>query len=192
MADTEETKRDRVRRLFIIPLEDLGMCFPKATDPKIVQKTLNDFCDRLTYMSDENLIRLRHCLKTKGEGSARKFWPKMITIISFAELAQPRPLKHEPNLLSWFGSDAGKQALEAGRLVAEFLFFERVKRPPLKDSEKRQIAERANGYNSRVLRLEERLGRGWDLSADDAGFLEWYRGRLEYCTKLVNGELTDA
>ncbi|WP_052245175.1 hypothetical protein [Halocynthiibacter namhaensis] len=187
MTETAETKRDRVRRLLIDPLADIGFRFPKGVKAEKAQKDLDRIADGLAYLSDENLKRLRHSLKTKGEGSAKCFWPCYATITGLAEVAQARPLKHESNLLSWFASRAGAEALDAGRLVAEFQFFERHKRPPVNESDKRTIAREAAECGDRVMRIEDKLNRKVTLAADDQGFIDWYRAKLTYCTNLVNG-----
>ena len=56
---TTETNRDRVRRLFINPMIELGFRFPHRTPEDIVRKRLDRMADDLGYLTDENLRRVR-------------------------------------------------------------------------------------------------------------------------------------
>lgn len=170
----QETKRDRVRRLLIDPLTHDGMRFKRGTPPHEERRRLDQMADDLAYLTDENLNRLRLCLRTKGEGGSRNFWPCRITILSFAEFAQPRALAEVPGLKSWFVSEAGKQAAaEPGRLLAEFQFWTARKRPPMNASEVQQIGARARGNADRLRLYSERLGRDVPLTESEAQWLDW-------------------
>ena len=74
-----ETNRDRVRRLLIEPLTRDGMRFPREVSDEVQRKRLDQMADDLGHMSDANLVRLRLCLRSKGGGSAKCFWPGRVT-----------------------------------------------------------------------------------------------------------------
>lgn len=182
-----ETKRGRVRRLLIDPLVYDGMRFKKGTDPDVEVKYLNRVADALSYLNDRALVVLRESLSTKGEGAARCFWPSYLTVIALAEAFQPRALEDTPGLRSWFASEAGRAARDADRLVAEFLFWQSRKRPPLSDREREHIRLQAADMASRASRINDRLRRGLDPFPGDGDWLHWYNEMQARALNLVEG-----
>ncbi|NVK57312.1 MAG: hypothetical protein HWE26_17045 [Alteromonadaceae bacterium] len=170
-----ETKRDRVRRLLLTPLAEMGFRWKRGTTDEDGRKRLDRVADDLAYLTDQNLDRLFLALQDKGEGSARCFWPEHATFVAYAQLAQPRPLSEMPGIASWFGSEAGRRAEEEGKLVAELRFWTVKRRPPMNDAERRRIAERAAEMRDRVARLCDKLDRGWSILPADAEWLAAYR-----------------
>jgi hypothetical protein len=177
-----ETKRGRVRHALV---EGLGFRFPRGTPEEVGRKRLDRICDDLAYLSDEGLRRLVGVLRTKGEGSAKAFWPERATFLGFAEAVEPRQLEEAPGVASWFASAAGKEALLGDRLVAEFRWWERAKRPPLKDGEKLTVEEWAREYRERYRRCRSARDAGLRDPIGEEGFIEWYEGLLARALALV-------
>ena len=146
----DEGRRARVRRLLIEPVEAWGMRFKKGADPDATARYLANLCDQVAYLPDEALRALASWLKRHGEGSARCFWPPLVSVVSVAEAYQPRPLEEVPGVASWFTSRAGAAARDEGRLVAEFLFLEKYKRPPMTDAERGAVVRKAASLDSDV------------------------------------------
>jgi hypothetical protein len=180
-----ETSRDRVRRLLIAPAQERGMRFRRGTDPDAARRMLDRLCDDLAYLGDDALRPLAEWLVTHGDGADRSFWPPVVAIISTAEAFQPRPLEEFPGLASWFMSRAGIEARDAGRLVAELLWWDRKKRPPLNEREKRMIAEKASEMGRRVELTEDKLAREVEPGQDAREFLAWYRALERRALDLV-------
>lgn len=186
---TTEGKRDRVRRLVLHPLIADGFRLKRKSGEAhdALEARERAECDRLAdalaYMSDKGLRVLREMLATKGEGTARCFWPARATVIGLAEAFEPRPLEDLPGLASWFRSVAGSQALDEGRLVAEFQFWFRKKRPPMSDQDRRLIADKAAEWQSIVERERDRIRRGF--RAHDPEFLHWYDTQHARAATLV-------
>ena len=175
-----ETKRDRVRRLLIDPLSRDGMRFPKAMPEEVQRKKLDQMADDFAHMTDANLGRLMLCLRTKGGGSQKDFWPSRITQLGYAQVAQPRPLEDDPKLKSWFVSAAGRAAAAVpGRLIAEFQFFKRHHHPPYLAEHKRLVASQAGELAHRLELIADREQRGIPLSPDDAAWVVRYRQTQE-------------
>ncbi|RII39003.1 hypothetical protein DL237_10010 [Pseudooceanicola sediminis] len=171
-TEQAETKRDRVRRLLLTPMAQLGFRFPKGISAEEGQRKLDRIADDLAYMAEDRLReRMLPTLRTKGQGSARNFWPDHATFIAYAQIAQPRPLSEMPGIASWFGSVAGQQALDGGRLVAEFRFWQEKNRPPQGEAEKRRVAAQGLEDESRAMRIRERLGHNLAVDAIDRGWL---------------------
>lgn len=190
MAEKElaqESKRDRVRRLLIDPLKRDGMRYKADVSKEDQRKRLDQMADDVAHMSDQNLIRLFLCLRTKGEGSSKCFWPSRVTVLAYAEVAQPRPLADDPRLRSWFASQAGRAAASVpGRLLAEFEFWTSHKHPPFSPAHQRLIAPRADEIARRADRISEREGRGAMVNSDDAAWMDRYRVTLSMLQGWIN------
>lgn len=184
-AEQIESKRGRVRRLLIEPLERDGMRFPHRSDPEANKKHLNRIADNMAYLSDHGLGVLRQSLRTKGEGTGRCFWPSYITIDGLAEHIEHRPLDQIPGLISWFVSKAGTEAIKADRLVSEFKFWTDQKRPPMSVHEKRFVASRAEEWNQKARSTRDRIKRGLEPLPGYREWLERYEKRLAYIENLI-------
>ncbi|MEQ5872587.1 hypothetical protein J4E08_22250 [Sagittula sp. NFXS13] len=177
-----ETQRGRIRSALV---EGLGFRFPKGTPEDEARKRLNRICDDLAYLSDEGIRRVVGALRTKGEGGSRCFWPDRATFLAYAELAESRPLEEAPGVASWFASAAGREAVAEDRLVAEFLFWEKKKKPPLLAGEKRAVAEQAAAFRSQARRARANKACGRPPVLDDQEFLVWYEDLERRATALV-------
>lgn len=180
-----ETQRDRVRRLLIGPLQDLGFRFKKGTPDDLAAKRLATLCDDMAYLSDVALERLALALRDKGEGSARCFWPERATFIAYAQMAEPRPIEEMPGLVSWFASAAGQRALSEDRLVAEYRWWRHKHRPPMNPEEWAMVTKRAAEWRGRAERFRDRLSRGVALDHQDGGWLAAYEADHAAALALV-------
>lgn len=183
----QETKRDRVRRLVLTPLAEAGFRFPRGTSDDAGKRDLDRLADGLGYLPDDKLDALRVSLMTKGQGTARCFWPSYASVIGLAEAFHPRPLTEVPEILRWFKSAAGSAALQGGRLVAEYRFWERKKRPPVSDQDRRRVAEVAADWQRRAALTRERLADGRGVAQDDQAWLNWYEKTEAMLRAMVDG-----
>ncbi|KPU83607.1 hypothetical protein JI58_08300 [Marinosulfonomonas sp. PRT-SC04] len=183
-SEVEESKRGRVRRLLIEPLEALGFRRNAKVPADVFKTKMASMIDSLIYMSDQNLAVMFDMLKSKGEGRNRDVWPSAATICGLAELVQPRPVQELPNLLSWFQSVEGPKCLAAGTLVETWAYFQQNKRPPFNAG--RHIAEEATRNQSLAQRIRERAAKS-RASDDDVSWLGRYEKRLAYCEAIVRG-----
>lgn len=172
----QETNRARVRRLFIDPLVKDGMRFRHHTSDEEQRRKLDQMADDLGYLADESLRVLAACMRTKGEGTNKVFWPTRISLLGFADARERMPLQDVPGLRSWFVSAAGHEAAAVpGRLIAEYVFWKDHKRPPLSDREWAGINARAADYARRIELAEDRLARGVPVNREDRNWLGRYR-----------------
>lgn len=187
-AAPKEANRARVRRLFIEPLVRDGMRFKHGTSDEDQRRRLDQMADDLGYLSDDSLSVLAACMVSKGEGSNRVFWPSRVSILSFAEAREPRPMEDVPGLRSWFISAAGRTAAGIpGRLIAEFSFWKRHKRPPLGDREWEAVNRNAAGFSRRVELIRDRMARGVRVDEVDAQWL----GRYEQTEAMLRAWLAE-
>jgi len=187
-ADGEDTesKRGRVRRLVLDPLSGEGFRFRHRTSEDKQAAELARLADALVYMSDGGLRVLRISLATKGEGSQRHFWPSFATVVGFAEAFEKRPLGELPQLLSWFASAAGREALKGQRLVVEYQFWVARKRPPISDQDKRNVLAHARDMEERVMRAQDYVDRGIEPPFGEGEWLAGYRRTRAYVEGLVS------
>ena len=180
MTSDGESNRARVRRILIEPLQQAGMCLQRrkgetpADTAERERRYLNGLCDELGYCSDRTLDQLLSWGKVSGEGPKRRHWPARLTFLHHAQAVQPLPVEAIPALASWFGSVAGPRAMAEGRVIGEFLFIQRYRRPPINDDERRTVALR-NGalvHDQERLRDLVRLGRADQADRDMLTWLD--------------------
>lgn len=180
--------RGRVRALLIDRLREDGFRFRARTPEDRQERFLTQMADDLSYLNDEELGTMYQVLKTKGVGAEKCFWPERATILGFAEHLHPRPLIQVPGVLSWFKSKAGPEARARNRHVAEYLFWQKYKRPPLTEGERKRVSERGEELEREAQRARERLARFGSLPEDERMKLEWYDGLDRDVTELITGD----
>ncbi len=177
-----ESKRDRVRRLFIQPMNDLGFRRNALVKVADFELTMTKITDALTYMSDHSLGVMFDMLKSKGQGRDHDFWPSRAAILSFAELVEPRELEELPSLIRWFRSIEGPKALRDGTLVETWAYFRKFKKPPV--GAKLQIQRTADDNSHKLELYRERIQSG-KATRDEVIWVDRYEKRLAYCEALV-------
>lgn len=58
--------------------------------------------------------------------------------------------------------------------MAEYLFWQKHKQPPVTDGQKRQVEIDAGEMNSKARKVRERLARGVAPFGDDGQWLKWF------------------
>lgn len=182
-----ETKRDRVRRLLIHPLEKDGMRKRHRTPDEMHRAFLDRIADTLSYMSDVKLRLFQKILVSKGEGAEKHFWPSYVTIRGWAEQIDPRPLDHEPEILSWFRSKAGPLALQADCHVEQYQFIQKKKRPPMAQ-ETAYIIDAAKSRRDDHERWSELIERrGVAYMADEKHAIDEYQKIDAIVREIIEG-----
>lgn len=192
MTEKDESKRGRVRRIVLSPLAEDGMRFRQGTSAEKQKQVLNRLADDLSYMSDRGLLALKEWMGSHGEGASKCFWPMAVSIISTAESFEPRPLEEMPALRRWFASAAGRSALQGNRLLAEYEFWRKFKRPPVQTRDREAVARRASEWASKAERVQDRIQRGFSPMHDDAAWLEWYERTTLQARQLVESDGVEA
>lgn len=187
-----ETKRDRVRRLFIEPMNDLGWRKPARRSDEDHAADLNRICDELHYLADDQFAVLREALRAKGDGSTRDHWPRPARIVAFAELVEPRPLDALPAVRRWFACAAGEAAEAAGRLVEEYDYWTRFKVPPRTPEARRMVEERAQKNARRLELYLDRCKRGLASPQGEAEWAHGYQERKAQVRRLLKAERVSA
>ncbi|WP_121068598.1 hypothetical protein [Chachezhania antarctica] len=169
-----ETNRGRVRRILIQPLREAGMRLsrrkgePPAGLADRERRFLDQLCDDLGYCTEPTLRAVLAWAKVSGEGQGRCYWPARVGFLQSAQRIQPLPLEELPELASWFGSRAGPEAQAAGRILGEFLFIQKYRRPPVSDDERRTVGLRGAELADEQMRLRDRADTGRADTSDRA------------------------
>lgn len=184
--DKGETKRDRVRRLLIGPMEELGWRKPGNVTAEAHRAALDRLCDELGYLADADFATLRQVLRGKGDGKGRDAWPPVARIIAYAEMVRPRPLEELPAVLRWFRSAAGEAAEAGGRLVEEHDYWLRHKHPPVSDGARRQVAQEADRNAHRAEVITDQIARGVAPAPGEREWLHAYQERKARVRRLMD------
>ena len=185
---------DRVRRFLIEPLEDDGFerDHRKGLRKKDHDALMGKCCEKLAYLSDDQLGQLASILTHCGVGKGKNLWPGWATIRSYAYTIKAPPAKHDDMVRSFLHSRAG-EAAKAGGYHVELMFFIRDKRraPNLgvrpggrasMDVEAMQAHARENARKLERCRQDAGNQR---LGDDDAQWLAWYIRAQEFADGVV-------
>lgn len=192
MQDADQTseqaqvlaKRERVRRYLIEPLERDGMIRDRRTSAADHAAFLDWMQDRLGYLTDDNLGRLRQVCVALAGGQARNVWPSKVTIRNHAYKFQTPPDDANPIMQTWLHSRRGPALRDQGQLVETYEFLRVQMRPP-SDYDERQIAELARENARKRARVVEAIALG-RASEDDRRWLAWYDHLAALCDDIVD------
>jgi len=160
-SEGHEPNRARVRRILIEPMQASGMRAQRRKGEKpddIAERErrfLEQLCDDLGYCTDRTLAGVLEWAQVSGDGPARCYWPARVGFLATAQRYQPLPLEELPVLASWFGSVEGPRARAEGRVIGEFLFIQKHRRPPL-DHERHAVLARCRELADEQMRLRDR------------------------------------
>lgn len=183
------SKRERVRRCLIEPLERDGLVRDRRVSAADHGKFLDKLADRLGYLSEDKLDVLRRYVRAQATGTAHNVWPGFATILNHAQDIETPPDPENPIMQSWLHSRQGEALLGRGEHVETYLFLTglvRKGRPrPPTDAEKRMIARRAEENRRKCQLLREAIAGGRHVSLDDHQWLVWYDAQTEIAEDIV-------
>lgn len=142
-----------VRRLLIERLEAAGLQRPRGMAAAAFAQMQGHLCDRLSYMTAENLMTLAEALIESAQGGR---WPGEIVVRDFAKGLQPPPVAQSRLITSWLASVEGPKAVVRGDLVELYRHLMRHLRPP-SDWDRRQIAEQVLQNTRRIQIIREKI-----------------------------------
>lgn len=156
----DETGRRAVKAHLIEPLEADGMRRHQRTTAEAHRAFLDRLAEKLAYMRVENLNALRSIVAGLASGVALNVWPGFQTITQHAYRIQPPPDESDDILWSWLHSVEGPRCREEGTLYATRLYIKRMRRPPVGDFTKGQIAEQQREIDRDIEALRRLRGVG--------------------------------
>lgn len=177
------SRRDRVRRCFIKPLQRDGLVRPKADTVEAHDAFLAKLADRLGYLDDALLTTLAEIVLGLAEGPRRNVWPSFAAIWNTAIRLRKPPDDERHIMTTWLASRAGPVAREAGHLVELHLWLRNHGCPPGDYAMKTISEEAAENARTRT-RIAADVGRG-SARPSDVDWLTGYLNHLAYCEALV-------
>lgn len=184
--DGTESRRARVRRLLIQPLEDAGMRRPSGWSLAEYQAFLGRLQDRLGYMDEGNLTGMRALLFAKGRGKDHDIWPKEVTIMFIARNLQAPPPRECDYAASVMRSAMGRAARAQGYHV-ELLDVARRLGPPPGRYDLARLEREAKDNRAARRKIEAQIARD-AASVEDRQWLRWYMDLEAECAAIQQDE----
>lgn len=183
--DGQRARRDRVRRVLIEPLLDMGLRKRKGLTAEDQAAFLDRIERRLAYLGEGHLATLVEVVARNCEGPHRNLWPAEASIVAWASGLEPPPDEDSRLVRSYLGSAAGLRAWSEGPAVAMALrwWLREYGRPP-RDCDWDAIRAKAVSLAGTRQRFEERRVEG-TLTPDEAAWLERWAATLDRVRSAV-------
>lgn len=176
-----QTGKAAVRAVLLDRLEGAGMMRPKRMGVEPFEAGKKFLCERLAYMSRDNLAVLADALIDTATSNE---WPSEMVVMSLARGIQAPPPATSRALSSWLASVEGPKAVAGGYLVDLYRFIRGKLRPPT-PYEMGEVKVRATESARRVQLINEwiRAGRGSD---EDRAWLKAWLDDEQQALALVD------
>lgn len=187
MTEATETKRDRVRRLFLKRMDELGFKRQHRMSAARHDEMVGKLIDKLAYLDDEHFeVLIKSCIVCAG-GKRRNEWPDMVMILRDAYRLQSPPFSKGEYAASILRSDLGARALAEGWHV-ELHIAAIEQGPPPSKYQLSRLAEDARENRAERERVIDRMASG-AATEERMQWLEWY-GRHERAALKAREEKT--
>ncbi|ODM42837.1 hypothetical protein [Cereibacter johrii] len=181
MSGAKAEDRARVKALVVDRLEQAGMARKRGVSAAVHEATMGRICERLAYMSDDNLMTLA---ETLIDNAPDGIWPSELVIREFARGLQEPPAAERRIVTSWLASIEGPKAEAGGHLVELYRWLLKHPRPPMA-MDMRGIREQAAENARRCELTRDRIDRE-TASPEDRGWLEQYLRDRDAARALVD------
>jgi hypothetical protein len=180
MSEAKAEERARVKALLVERVRLAGLRRPRGFSVADQEAVALRLCDRLGYMTADNLQTLAETLiDNAGDG----LWPSERLVMTFAHALQVPPLTEHRIIGSWLASVEGPKAEAGGYLVELYRYLARAGRPPM-PVDARQIRTEAAANARQVLLIRDRIGREV-AGAEDRAWLERYLADQQAARAIV-------
>ncbi|MGP3699205.1 hypothetical protein [Rhodobacter sp. NSM] len=181
MSGAKAEDRARVKALVVDRLDQAGMARKRGVPAAAHEATMGRICERLAYMSDDNLMTLAETLIDSAPDGV---WPSEIVIQQFARSLQEPPPAERRIVSSWLASIEGPKAEAGGHLVELYRWLLKHPRPPLA-MDLREIRDQAVENARRCELTRDRIDRE-TASPEDRVWLEQYLRDRDAARALVD------
>lgn len=181
----QKARRDRVRRVLIEPLLDMGLRKPKARSAEDQAAFLARVERRLAYLGEGHLATLVEVVARNGDGAQHNVWPAEASIVAWAAILEPPPDEDSRLVRSYLGSAAGVRAWGEAPAVAVALrrYLREHGRPP-RECDWAGIREQARRWVAEMQRIDERRREG-SMTAEEAQRAELWEATLDRVRSAV-------
>ena len=182
-----ESKRDRVRRVLIHPLERAGMRKQRRMTAAAHDEFLVRLADRLAYLREDQLRGLVPVLTRHAKGKDGNEWPDEVAIVKWAYGMEPPPFELNDYVVSVLRSRAGAVAKDNGYIVELLLAAQRLGPPFSKLNTERLRREGQQAAQERE-RLRRRMARGDEVPLERRQWLNWYGAHEQTALAIMAGD----
>lgn len=187
MSEDQAEQRDpegraAVRRYLVERLEMAGLIRPRRVTADAFEAQKRHLCDRLAYMTGDNLQTLAEVLIDGCQGKTD--WPAEVQIMQYAHGLQAPPVAQSRIVTSWLASVEGPRAVIRGDLVELFRFVRRRLVPPAPYN-LRQISDEARDNQRRRQIITENI-RHEVASDEDRKWLSDYQRDYDAAMAVVD------
>jgi hypothetical protein len=156
----------RVQQFLIEPLQRRGLAKPTTLTKAQFEEMVKDLCARLAYMSAHNLQALEDQCAGNAGGKAKDRFPIANHILDWAGQIQSPSGEASPLVRAVFAAQVGQDALSGGWAPELLSELKRSRRWPSPYVIK-CVRDRADSEVGQLRRLEAKLAREGELSADE-------------------------
>jgi len=188
--DDAEAGRAAVGRLLVGRVAAAGLARGRGVSVTDHGARLKSLCDRLAYMTPENLQTLAEVILDNAEGTPPA-WPSEALVMQWARALQVPPPRERRIVTSWLASVEGPVAEAGGYLVELYRFLLRHGRPPLA-MDVRQLREQAADNNRTATLIRDRIARDVVQSDDRAWLAAYVRDEGEAQALIEQGRVRRA
>ena len=174
----------RVDAVLIKPLQRRGLAKPGSLTKAQFEEMIKDLCARLAYMSEPNLMALEEQAASNAGGKDRDRFPIANRILEWAGQIQSPSDEASPLIRAVFSSQLGADALAAGWAPELLVELKKNRRWP-NAYVITQIKQSAGDSVTRMIRSDEALARGDELSPDLAAWRDRRGAALQKCRDIA-------
>jgi len=179
-TDSAVKGKAAVRLHLIQRLEAAGLVRPGRVSREAFEAGHRHLCERLGYMTVDNLQLLAETLIDAAKG---RDWPtEAVIVLAARSIQEPPPA--QSRAMTWLESVEGPKAVMRGDLVEVYRHIRRHNRPPL-PWQMREIAEQARENARRLQIAEEWLVSPQGLRDDEAKWRAAYLADRRAAHELV-------
>jgi hypothetical protein len=184
--DTAEQKdgEARVRDVLVKGLQRQGLAKPSTLTKDQFAEMIDEVCQRLAYMSPQNLAALAEEAVTFATGKDKDRFPLATTLLKRAREIQPPKDTGSPLIRAVFANAKGQAAIAEG-WAPELRKWLRANRLWPNDYVCKQLSEEADGPRRHLRDIERRLTRGEDLTPAEAAFRDRRLLAVRACEALA-------
>ena len=176
----------RVQELLIAPLEEMGLGKPSTILRPDWPRSKPVLCQKLAYMTEAGLVRLREWVETHPSGPGKDRFPIPLHIMKRAcEIEEP-DVGPSPFITGVFKDRLGSVAIKEG-WAPELLKHVRAHRGDWPGAwTVTQLKKGADNAMRRLPDIEMRMARGDDISKEDAQWRDQRRAAIQRCQDIAD------
>lgn len=175
----------RVETVLIAPLLALGLAKPSTATKAEFEAQKKELRQKLAYMSEPGLVRLREWIETHPGGKDKDRFPIPLKILPQAYGIEEPETGPSPLMLKIFAHPMGQEAIKKG-WAPELLKHIKATREWPQAWSQTKIRQKADDPVRRLEDIELRMSRNEPIPPDDVRFRNQRRAALRKCQDIAD------